>query len=1664
LTGDHTEGENGWTGWFDARVSSAFIDHVGRPTSLQKEAWGRIRQGEDVCIISPTGSGKTLAALMAPLDAIVGGRSSDRGVSILYISPMKALGRDLLGTLRGLSDRIGPVPPRGWMLRSGKARLQRPSRLSIGLRTGDVAQAERRRILTNPPDILLLTPENLLLMLCSSHRKVLLGTAYIVIDEVHELIDGRRGALLALSIEYLTSMITSLGEPRPQRIGLSATARKDEASEYISGRLNDGGKAPCSVLIGPDDKEIELRIRTLPEIGRDGEEFSESLLDDLEETIDDSDGSLVVFRNTRSGAEMTARDLRSRGRDDVLPHHGSLGPELREEAESSLKAGQLKCIVSSTSLELGIDIGSLDVTVQIGSPKDPARLLQRTGRAGHGLNRRSECVLYPTDPCDLLDTYAVARAALEPTVPRKGRGHRPLDVLAQFIVGASLKDEGTSVDEVFEIARRTRHFHRLRKADVAKVAALLTSRLPGIGSPPPRLRDADGRLVPRRNTRQAFYLNCGTIPKETNLVVVDHRSGRRIGDLSRSFGDGLYEGDVFVLGSRTLRVVSAEGQRIRVLEDPAASANVPSWSGEVPSRPERVSREVFELWRKGLHRGGSRKRGLRRLLLDRNGLDHLQRIMASSFEKGCAPSHGLVPVEVVGEGAGRKAYIFHLPEGRSVTEPVARVLSYGLRRMFGARMEQVAGDDGFAILSPVDLKAEDIVGSVGEGDIRERTMGMIRSTGRFGGRDTGYRYRKRTIEHLTSMIDPDLGHADETPALKGLRLLAEDALSEAARERMDISRAVRFLASLRDGRTALSLHYAAGGPGPIGKGIVRSWTKGLDELLERGGERLSETLPGWTIDLLDPVRTAVQRVPKDGAVKFLLGDDAQGMGADEAMAMLGLASPEDLERAAAGGAIFPLRSGRSLRYFKPEDLGDPVSASALASPSFARVRSQFKGSGLRSFSGSVPFVTHPLEIAIRCPALDHDDIRSALIGRRLGPCLVFGASRIAAPWVARALSSLREPDVGDREAAARIPAEMEDLVHPSEIDPLPWIEGPSPEGDLSFERGRRLLSLLGTTGPVPLKVLEEMVGWTPGIPHQPLIELVQRGLVIPLLVRMRDPSGKAPIHDLWVVPQGRGRDLIRSPEDVSDNGGGKPDHLWVPSSDPLAILEGLREDERQSRKVRGSSPRTLFLLKRGTKAGTAQMTEGPDLVRVHELEVYDHNDLLPGVEGLVRTFEAYGRLGFGSFTVESIMGIPAIESTIGAMGPLMEAGFETFPSGTAGILARGLGCEEGWTREEVVLTMLASQGLLPGSHVRHPLDVLFLLGSVADRWEVLSRLGRCRYSAGPTLRADVLGPSFAGQHRDLVRSVLEGTDPPRTRSGARDLPPMEDLPELKDLLRKHALWSGHLDQGSPVWSVEEAFGLFPARPAQRSVSKPKALRVGGVKDEGDGGSRDRTEVRDVWGSKRTVRKMTVDAGRHGRGVPKGVHIRAWALRAALALGAFTMSDLLAYSPGLGPPARLRAVLADLCRRHLRKVHQRDPSLLPLYVLEGVGAPDLMDAGGTNAISIVSSRDRMSRVLAGDVRSTLGAGGNIALAGGRPIASFSLRRAPKGSSRGAPDPVQSSPRRSVFRLISHEPGSRKATVSRAVRRRLFELGIDTVTKEEIESERELYASGTRPDRR
>ncbi len=709
---------------FHPVVAAWFARRFGTPTEPQAAGWPEIRAGRDVLVASPTGSGKTFAAFLAALDGLLrdglAGRLDDE-TRVLYVSPLKALGNDIEKNLR---------QPLAEIRAAAQAEGLGPPEIRVAVRSGDTPASRRQALLRRPPHVLVTTPESLYLLLTAEKgRRSLRSVRTVVVDEIHAVARDKRGTHLALSLERLEA----LAERRPQRIGLSATQNPvEEIARFLVGgaRVARDGTPRCAVVdLGrrrPLDLAIEIPGDELSSIAS-GETWAETY--DRIAELARQHRTTLVFVNTRRLAERASHALAERlGEGAVAAHHGSLSRARRLEAEERLKGGALRLVVATASLELGIDIGTVDLVCQLGSPGSLAVGLQRAGRAGHWRGAIPRARFFPMSRDELVECAALVRGLRAGRLERTSVPRHPLDVLAQQIVAEA--SAGPAEEErLFALVRRAWPYRDLARADFDAVVAMLSE---GISTRRGRAgallhRDAvHGRLSGRRGARLAALTGGGAIPDNAQYAVVADPEGVQVGQVDEDFAVESLAGDVFLLGNASWRIRRIEAGVVRVEDAAGAPPGIPFWNGEAPGRSLELSEEVSRLREEIEERLGDREGAIRWLaeegaLPDAGARQAVDYLAAGRAALGALPTQRTLVAERFFDEAGGLQLVLHAPFGARVNRAFGLALRKRFCRTFDFELQAAANDEGVLLsLGPQHaFPLESIFEFVSEGNAPE---------------------------------------------------------------------------------------------------------------------------------------------------------------------------------------------------------------------------------------------------------------------------------------------------------------------------------------------------------------------------------------------------------------------------------------------------------------------------------------------------------------------------------------------------------------------------------------------------------------------------------------------------------------------------------------------------------------------------------------------------------------------------------------------------------------------------------------------------------------------------------------------------------------------------------------------------------------------------------
>ena len=696
---------------FSPSTRAWFEDAFAAPTPVQARGWPHIARGEHTLLFAPTGSGKTLAAFLACLDRVAQlSPIAEPGVRVLYISPLKALAYDIERNLRA---------PLAGIARAAEQLGAQQRSVSVSIRTGDTPEKQRRQLARAPGDILITTPESLYLILASQSRTILSSVDTVIIDEIHALAPSKRGAHLMLSLERLVDLTGR----EPQRIGLSATQRPLEAIARFLGGASDGKPRPVAIIDAGEKPRLDLTIEvpvddmehpplapaSLPPGRADERPEDErqgvwpAIHGRLLELVREHQ-STIVFANSRRLCERLAQRLNDlAGETLVRAHHGSIARDQRQEIEELLKSGRLRGIVATSSMELGIDMGAVDLVVQVESPGAVSRGLQRVGRAGHGVGRRSNARILPKFRADLLEAAVVARQMLDGEVEAIRIPQRPLDVLSQQIV-AAVAERPRSVDALYRLVTRAHHFEGLSRELYHGVLDMLSGRYPSDAFADLRPRivwdRARDEISARKDARLIAIVNAGTIPDRGLYGVHLGQEGPRIGELDEEMVHELRPGETFLLGASSWRAVEITRDRVIVKPAPGEPGKMPFWRGEGPGRPLELGRALGAFVREV---GQKRDKDATRWLTEQYRLDPraARNLIAFVREQqeatGELPTDQTIVIERFRDELGDWRICILSPFGARVHAPWALALESRLSQTSGFEVQTLWSDDGIVV-------------------------------------------------------------------------------------------------------------------------------------------------------------------------------------------------------------------------------------------------------------------------------------------------------------------------------------------------------------------------------------------------------------------------------------------------------------------------------------------------------------------------------------------------------------------------------------------------------------------------------------------------------------------------------------------------------------------------------------------------------------------------------------------------------------------------------------------------------------------------------------------------------------------------------------------------------------------------------------------------------
>jgi ATP-dependent Lhr-like helicase len=811
--------------WFERRFPDG-------PTPPQAGGWAEIAAGRDTLIAAPTGSGKTLAAFLVCIDRLYRARAAGaapaEGTQVVYVSPLKALAVDIHQNLEAPLREIADV--------AAELGLEAPA-IRVAVRTGDTASSERTAMLKRPPDFLVTTPESLYLLVTAERSRALLaGVRTVILDEIHAVAGNKRGSHLALTLERLEHVAAAA----PQRIGLSATQRPiDAIARLLVGagpdRSNPDGSPRCAVVDVGHRRALDLALE-LPDDELGAVASAEQMAEVLDRIADHvrAHRTTLVFVNTRRMAERTAHQLGERlGEERVAAHHGSLSRDRRQRVESRLRAGDLRALVATASLELGIDIGPVELVCQIGSPRSFATFLQRVGRSNHTRFGTPRGVLYPTSRDELVECAALLRGARAGRLDAIVQPVAPLDIVAQQVVAECAAEEW-SEGELFDLFRRAAPFERLSRQDFDDVVEMVSEGITtGRGRRAAYLhRDrVNGRLKGRRGARLAALTSGGAIPELGDYRVVAQPDDVFVGTVNEDWAIESMAGDVFLLGTTSWRITRVEPGTVRVVDAQGAPPSVPFWLGEAAARTEELSGDVSDLRRRvGELLARDDADGARRWLeaecgIDRAASDTIVRYLGAGLTAlGVLPTKQTLVLERFFDESGGMQLVGHSPFGARLNRGLGLALRKRFCVTFDFELQAAASDDAFLLSLgpqhsfPLERVPKFLTSKTVEDVLRQalltspmfaarwrwnlnRALAVLRMR---GGRKNPPAIQRMESDDLMAAVFPTLAACQENVAPGPIDIpdhpLVRETVNDCLREAMDVDALRELLVEIEAGR------------------------------------------------------------------------------------------------------------------------------------------------------------------------------------------------------------------------------------------------------------------------------------------------------------------------------------------------------------------------------------------------------------------------------------------------------------------------------------------------------------------------------------------------------------------------------------------------------------------------------------------------------------------------------------------------------------------------------------------------------------------------------------------------------------------------------------------------------------------------------------------------
>ena len=933
------------------------------PTEVQEKGWRAVAAGRHTLMTAPTGSGKTLAAFFYALDRLAGGGGEGK-VRVLYVSPLKALAVDVERNLR--------APLHGIRQQAARMGLE-PPEIAVAIRSGDTSSRERRQIERTPPDILITTPESLFLLLTSAARRILTGVETVIVDEIHSVASSKRGAHLALSLERLAAIT----QKDPQRIGLSATQRPlEEVGRFLGGPTREveivdvGRRKTLEITVEVPVEDMADLEKSAVQAGADEIVQRKSIWPAIHPRLLEliqRHRSTIVFVNSRRLAERLATRLNELAEADLVKaHHGSIAREQRMEIEDALKAGRLRGIVATSSLELGIDMGAVDLVIQVEAPPSVAAGMQRIGRSGHSIHEISRGTIFPKYRGDLLETAAVVEGMLAGDIEATRVLKNPIDVLAQHIVAMSALDEWTT-DDLKALVRRTYSFESLGDRSFEAVLDMLAGRYPSDDFAELRPRivwdRVNGTIRGRAGAQRLAVTNAGTIPDRGLYTVNLLEDGRRVGELDEEMVFESRPGETFVLGASTWRIADITPNQVLVVPAPGEPGKIAFWKADALARPVEVGRRLGRVTRE---LAAATPEVATARLLEHAGFDEraagnlLAYLRDQVAATGALPDDRTIVVERFRDEVGDWRVCILTPYGGRVHAPWALALQWRLSEKLGLEVQSLYTDDGLALRFPdadEPVALEELM--LDPEEVRELVTAQLPGSAMFashfresaaralllprrrpGQRTPLWQQRQRSASLLqVAGRFPDFPILAETFReclsdefdLEGLQeLLARVRAREVRVVQADTDRASPFAGSLLFDYVGAFLYE---GDAPLAERRAQALTLDRELLAELlGAEELRELLDPEAIEHteLELQGLLPERFPRDADEAHDLLARLGDLAAEEAAAR-GV-SAEWLDELARQRRAVRARVGGEWRFFVAEDAGRYRDALAVAIP------------------------------------------------------------------------------------------------------------------------------------------------------------------------------------------------------------------------------------------------------------------------------------------------------------------------------------------------------------------------------------------------------------------------------------------------------------------------------------------------------------------------------------------------------------------------------------------------------------------------------------------------------------------------------------------------------------------------------------------------------------